>query len=143
MIKQLPTAAQLLTACRGFPDDANGPLVDAAVELGRLHSDRLATPAEGVERIDWRRAQLVLEIDRFVLLAVPVPYPGARIHTETVGRVIDRLAELTAHTYCALAAPSNSTYIDVCARLDELASAYQDLIDDLAAGTRRLPDHGH
>ncbi|BDU05931.1 DUF4254 domain-containing protein [Nocardia cyriacigeorgica] len=101
------------------------------------------SPAEHVERIDWRRAQLVIEIDRFVLLVVPVPFPSARIHTETVGCVVDRLAELTAHTYAALAGPSSTTYIDVCAQLDELASAYQDLIDDLAAGARRLPDHGH
>ncbi|WP_280198890.1 DUF4254 domain-containing protein [Nocardia cyriacigeorgica] len=140
MTKHLPTAAQLLSACRGFPD-TDGTLVDAAVDLGELHSDRLTNPAEG-ERIDWRRAQLVLEIDRFVLLAVPVPFPNARIHTETVGRVIDRLAELTAQTYVALTAPSDTVYVEACAQLDELASAYQDLIDDLAAGTRRLPDHG-
>ncbi|WP_432279980.1 DUF4254 domain-containing protein [Nocardia cyriacigeorgica] len=71
-----------------------------------------------------------------------MPFPNARIHTETVGRVIDRLAELTAQTYVALTAPSDTVYVEACAQLDELASAYQDLIDDLAAGTRRLPDHG-
>ncbi|MBF6163092.1 DUF4254 domain-containing protein [Nocardia cyriacigeorgica] len=141
MTKYLPTAPQLLSACRGFPD-TNGPVIAATVELGELHSDRITAAPRETERIDGRRAHLVHEIDRFVVLAVPVPFPSARIHTETIGRVIDRIAELTAMTYVVLTAPSDTAYVDACAQLDELASAYQDLVDDLAAGTRRLPDHG-
>ncbi|MBF6100168.1 DUF4254 domain-containing protein [Nocardia cyriacigeorgica] len=117
-------------------------MIAATVELGELHSDRITAAPRETERIDGRRAHLVHEIDRFVVLAVPVPFPSARIHTETIGRVIDRIAELTAMTYVVLTAPSDTAYVDACAQLDELASAYQDLVDDLAAGTRRLPDHG-
>lgn len=54
----------------------------AAVELGELHSDRITTAPRETERIDWRRARLVHEIDRFVVLTVPVPCPEAHTHTE-------------------------------------------------------------
>ncbi|BDU04608.1 DUF4254 domain-containing protein [Nocardia cyriacigeorgica] len=141
MTKHLPNATQLLSAVRGFPS-THGPVVAAAVELGELHSERLKAHGDNFNRIDWRRAQLVLEIDRSVVLVAPVPFPNARIHTETIGRVIDRIAELTSLAYVALSAPSDLAYADGCAQLEELASAYQDLIDDIAAGTRRLPDYG-
>ncbi|MGW0046972.1 DUF4254 domain-containing protein [Nocardia cyriacigeorgica] len=140
-IKYLPSAPQLLSACRGFPD-TNDTVIAAAFELGELHSVRITTTPDNTEQIDWRRAQLTHDIDHFVTLAVPVPFPGARIHTETIGRVIDRIAELTTMTYVALSGPSDAAYSEACAKLNELVSAYQDLVHDLAAGIRRLPHNG-
>ncbi len=81
----------------------------------------------------------MLEIDRWCARHLPVPPGGARLHTETVGRVVDRLARMSAQVYSRLVQVSDSEY-ERATTLNELADAYQDLVDELSCGMRRLPD---
>ncbi|WP_280461382.1 hypothetical protein [Nocardia carnea] len=135
----LPDKDMILTACRGFPTIAEHPMLDAAAELAILHQNRETTPACHTEDIDWRRTRLMRDIDEWIQQATPVPFPAAKLHTHTMGQVVDQLAQLTTHTFLALTSPSTQLFQDACGRLDELGEAYQHLADDLACGTRRLP----
>ncbi|WP_063129888.1 hypothetical protein [Nocardia fusca] len=138
-MSSLPDKDMILAACRGFPVIPEHAVLDAAAELATLHQIREVTPACHTEDTDWRRTWLMREIDEWIQQATPVPFPAAKVHTHTMGQVIDQLAQHTAHAYLALPSRSIHLYKDACDRLDELGDAYQDLADDLACGTRRLP----
>ncbi|WP_280369755.1 DUF4254 domain-containing protein [Nocardia wallacei] len=136
----LPNKEILLAACRGFPHCIH-PVLEAAGELADLHEQRAhAEAATTVSEIDWHRARLMLQIDRWVASHAPTPSGGARLHTETVGRIVDRIAQLCAQAYSRLACPSDGAYEDAIAALTELSWGYQDLVDEVARGARRLPD---
>ncbi|MBF6217872.1 MULTISPECIES: DUF4254 domain-containing protein [Nocardia] len=135
----IPGKELLLAAFRGLPH-MDHPMLEAAGELAQLHQSRERTPASRCDKLDRRRAQLVRGIDRWVTLAMPIPPPAAPEHTETVGRMVDRLAMLAAQAHAALAHAPESVSYDAWVRIDELADGYQDLIDDLRAGARRLPE---
>lgn len=117
------------------------PMLDAAGELAILHQTREHTPLCALEDIDWQRTRAMLAIDQWAVAATPIPFPAARLHTHTMGQVIDQLAQLTVHTYIALAAAPDGLFYDASLRLAEAAGAYQDLADELACGLRRLPQH--
>ncbi|WP_429454961.1 DUF4254 domain-containing protein [Nocardia sp. GP40] len=134
-----PSKDLVLAACRGFPVIGNHPVLDAASELALLHQIRECTPVSELEEIDWRRTRLVLSIDRWVRIAAPVPFEAARTHTETIGQVIDRLAQLTMQAFLALANAPDWVYYDAYVIVLDLANAYQDLVDEVAVGIRRLP----
>ncbi|ONM48894.1 DUF4254 domain-containing protein [Nocardia donostiensis] len=137
----LPSKHQLLQACRGALR-TNHPLLCHANELTTLHERRLCSPPGAQDlltTIDTDRARLVRDIDRWVNSQLP-PSPGsARLHTETVGAVVDRLAQLTAHAYAALTAPTADDLGTIWERLAELAVGYDDLAAELGSGRRRLP----
>ncbi|WP_043678283.1 DUF4254 domain-containing protein [Nocardia vulneris] len=135
---QIPGRELLLMACRGMPLITAHPILDAAAELAQIHAE-LETTATPDERLSWHRIQLVASIDTWVRDTVPPAFPAAPLHTETLGQVVDRLAQLTHHTFVALAYASDALYGDAWARLLDLASGYQNLIDELHNGTRRLP----
>ncbi|WP_249644364.1 DUF4254 domain-containing protein [Nocardia sputi] len=135
----LPGKDELLMACRGFPLPADDPVLSAAAELAVLHQRREQTAWEALAVIDAHRARLMDTIDTWVQVVIPEPASGARVHTQTMGQVIDRLAELTAHTYTALAGASEEVFWDSAEVVDDLAIAYADLVEELLAGTRRLP----
>ncbi|WP_245562431.1 DUF4254 domain-containing protein [Nocardia araoensis] len=111
----------------------------AARDLAALHEHRLAAGLAQAESIDHCRARLVGDIDRWVTARLRPSLGAARVHTETVGSVIDRLAEYTALAYAALATSSTWVLGDAWERLAELAVGYEDLKDEVAAGHRRLP----
>jgi len=155
LIEPLPTKSEVLHACRGVEHTAH-PILRAAAELTCLHERRLARPSPSATRngiaprcssdhgchhieIDSSRADLVREIDRWVRAHLP-PAPGsASVHTETLGTVIDRLAQYTATAYAALASASDFDLGNAWESLAELAIGYEDLTADLATGRRRLP----
>jgi hypothetical protein len=91
-------------------------------------------------KLDRRRAKLVRAIDLWVTLAMPVPFCIAGVHGETVGQIVDRLARMTTLAFVPLALAPEPVFYDAWVQLNELADAYQDLVDELRAGTRRLPD---
>jgi hypothetical protein len=130
----------VLAACRGFPIFTDHPMLDAAGELAVLHQTRERTPSCELVEIDWQRTRLMQVIDRWVTLVTPIPFPAARLHTHTMGQVVDQLAQLTVHTYIALAAAPDSLCYDASVRLDELGDGYQDLADELVRGPCRLPE---
>ncbi|MFI6045313.1 DUF4254 domain-containing protein [Nocardia sp. NPDC051321] len=136
----LPGKDAVLAACRGFPPIEDVVLLDAAGELTALHQTREHTPLCELEEIDWHRSRLMCEIDDWATSMTPAPLPEARAHTHTMGQVIDQLAQATIHTYIALTAAPDRLFYDASTRLADLGNAYQDLADELAQGTRRMPE---
>ncbi len=93
-----------------------------------MHEERRrAATTTTLERIDWHRTKLMLEIDRWAALHPPVPHGGARLHAETIGGIVDRLAQLSVQAYLRLADPSDDEFGHATAVLTDLADAYQDL----------------
>ncbi len=137
LIEPLPTKGEVLRACRGVEHAAH-PLLHAAYELTCLHESRLADSCR-TDDIDCRRAKLVRQIDHWVHAHLPPAHGAAPVHTETLGAVIDRLAQYTATAYAALASATDNDLGDAWEALAELAIGYEDLADELAAGRRRLP----
>lgn len=137
----LPDKDAVLAACRGFPNMLDHPMLDAAAELAILHQTREHTPLCALQEIDWQRTLVMSAIDQCAMAATPIPFPAAKTHTHTMGQVIDQLAQLTVHTYIALAAAPDPLFYDASLRLTEDARAYQNLADELACGIRRLPHH--
>ncbi|PXX66605.1 uncharacterized protein DUF4254 [Nocardia tenerifensis] len=135
---QLPAKQQVLQACRG-EHPQNNPLLRCAHELTTLHERRLGAGREATDEIDALRASLVRDIDRWITVQLPPAHGAAHVHTETVGAVIDRLAQFTANAYAALASASEWDLWDAWQRLAELAVGYDDLAAEVCAGVRRLP----
>lgn len=97
-----------------------------------------------VTEIDHDRARLVHDIDGWVVRELPTAHGGARMHTETVGTVVDRLAQFSAQAYSTLTGAPEWMVHDAWRRLSELAVAYEDLAVDVTGGVCRLPDFsGH
>ncbi|MEU6585131.1 DUF4254 domain-containing protein [Nocardia sp. NPDC046763] len=134
----LPPKHLLLQACRGLPPDDH-PVLRCAGLLADLHERRL-TRAGGTDRIDHDRARLVHDIDCWVAAELPKAARDAHLHTETVGTVVDRLAQFSALAYLTLAMSPDDAVHDAAQRLTELAIAYEHLAGELAAGRRRLPN---
>jgi hypothetical protein len=137
LIEPLPTKGEVLRACRGVEHAAH-PLLHAAYELTCLHESRLADGGRA-DDIDCRRAKLVRQINHWVHAQLPPAHGSASVHTETLGAVIDRLAQFTAIAYAALASAADYELGDAWEALAELSIGYEDLVHELAAGRRRLP----
>ncbi|UGT39098.1 DUF4254 domain-containing protein [Nocardia yamanashiensis] len=137
----LPTKSQVLRACRGsgFPGH---PLLRAAHDLAEVHERRLSATPDQAAALEQIRTDLVHEIDRWITSQLPPSHGGARVHTETLGAVIDRLAALTAHAYAALASATTRDLANIWEHLAELAIGYEDLTSEVRTGRRRLPG-GH
>ncbi|MET9027624.1 DUF4254 domain-containing protein [Nocardia sp. NPDC004168] len=134
----LPAKHQVLQACRGEMHESN-PMLRCAHELTTLHERRLSAGPESLGEIDALRASLIHDIDRWITTQLPPAHGAAHVHTETVGAVIDRLAQFTANAYAALASSSEWDLWDAWQRLAELAVGYDDLAAEVCAGVRRLP----
>ncbi|WP_054812204.1 DUF4254 domain-containing protein [Nocardia arizonensis] len=135
----LPSKDTLLAACRGFPQQVDHPVLTAAAELAVLHQTRERTPHYALAVIDAHRVRLMESIDAWVLVSLPEPMSSARVHTQTMGQVIDRIAQLTSYTYTVLAGSSDEVFADAAANVEELAHGYEELAEELVAGVRRLP----
>ncbi|NKY54098.1 DUF4254 domain-containing protein [Nocardia vermiculata] len=142
-MESLPPKHLLLEACRGLTNDGH-PVLKCAYRLSELHEQRLSVAPGLTLDIDRDRAQLVSEIDSWVADELPRPHGAARMHTETVGTVIDRLAQFSALAYLTLTSEPEQLMHDAWRRLTELAVAYDDLAGEVTAGLCRLPDlSGH
>ncbi|WP_157555215.1 DUF4254 domain-containing protein [Nocardia crassostreae] len=135
----LPPKHLLLQACRGLPPDDH-PVLRCAGLLADLHERRLTADAGTTAPIDHDRALLVHDIDRWVAAELPKAERDAHLHTETVGTVVDRLAQFSALAYLTLTTAPDDAVNDAAQRLSELALAYEHLAHELAAGHRRLPN---
>ncbi|WP_231390483.1 DUF4254 domain-containing protein [Nocardia sp. CNY236] len=138
----------LVRACRGHRV-VGGPLLWFARDLAVLHERRLVgrggsvdTTAAVVGEIERRRVELVMAIDDWVARCVPQHRFGATLHTEAVGAVIDRLAESSVRAHHALMTlDAHDEFLHrAWHHLAELADAYDDLVRDVMAGRRRLPE---
>ncbi|MFC9664714.1 DUF4254 domain-containing protein [Nocardia sp. NPDC127606] len=135
----LPDRAQMMQAVCGVAG-ASDPVLSAAHELATLHERREQQIPGDTSEIDWARARLVCEIDRWVVIRSPTPATSAPMHTESIGAVVDRMAHFAALTYRALACGAEAQLHAAQLRLHELACGYDDLIAEVASGARRLPD---
>lgn len=134
----LPTKYEVLHACRGVEFDRH-PILRAAHTLTELHERRLGAGCAATAGMDRERARQVTEIDRCVTACLPPAHGSARVHTETLGAVVDRLAQFTAAAFAALANTADRHLGDAWERLAELAIGYEDLVTELHSGRRRLP----
>lgn len=135
----LPPKDHLLAACRGTHRSEH-PLLSWARELAELHQQQVtATGMSDGQDFELRRHQLVLQVDKWVAQQLPVSIGCARLHTETLGTVIDRLAKFTTSATAALNGATDVDLWDAWERLAELAIGYEDLKDEVSTGRRRLP----
>lgn len=157
----LPTSSALLDAFNnGFQSATDaGLILDTAAALALHHqcqwaaedvsrdTDDVSVVAQAKRQIDElnrNRIKLVSRIDTWIdqHLAVPA-WDSVALHTETVGSVIDRLAIswVRAHRLGCVErdAKAEAASGPALRQLGELACAYDDLVRDVLAGTRRLP----
>ncbi|MFD1045108.1 DUF4254 domain-containing protein, partial [Kibdelosporangium lantanae] len=89
---------------------------------------------------------LIEQIDRWALTALPAPRGrrDAAVHTETLGQVVDRLIQAWTlwHLLDTTDNPSDQKSSQAALdRVTELSIGYDDLVNDLLGGRRRLPCH--
>lgn len=154
----LPRSASVIAAFRrpgGLDTTRRDTLMAAAEELAANHrrqwhaedssrdprADAAAVAANKrrIDALNARRVALVEQIDAWVTERLTFR-AGESLHTETVGTVIDRMAIawVRATTLINSDAPRDHARIAL-RQLAELATAYDDLVRDVAAGRRRLP----
>lgn len=97
----------------------------------------VAAAARAIAMTDTARAVLIAGIDLWASRNV-VRRQDARLHTESLGRLIDRIAESWAGWQQLT--DSDEDHLAVV-QLSELCTAYDDLVDDLHTGRRQLPVH--
>ncbi|MFF3574346.1 DUF4254 domain-containing protein [Nocardia jiangxiensis] len=136
----LPSKVLLVQACTGIatPDH---PVLLACQELACLHKARLDYSITDIPEIDSARRKAVREVDRWLSASGTQAPTAPFLHTETVGMVIDRIAEYSI----AAQAGSAQGVLELhrhylWQRMSELAVAYEDLASEIYAGRRRVPD---
>ncbi|MRH92879.1 DUF4254 domain-containing protein [Nocardia sp. SYP-A9097] len=134
----LPAKHGLLAACRGNVQNSH-PLLHWASELSEIHEQLAGAEERAETELAQRRVSLIHDIDQWVGRQLPPSHGGARIHTESLGAVIDRLAAFTACACAALKSTGGEELRDTWERLAELAVGYEDLKDEVLTGRRRLP----
>ncbi|WP_406279127.1 DUF4254 domain-containing protein [Nocardia sp. NBC_00881] len=134
-----PSDDELLLSIRGRPIGTH-PLSPLARQFGQLHEELLGTPKYQDESF-CRRRELVLSVDVWVSERLPAPHPIATLHTETIGAVIDRLAESQVLAYYLLMTldPTDPQVHAAWYRVAELADGYTDLTTEVLHRSRRLP----
>lgn len=138
MVK-LPPIDELLEACNGTVR-LNHPVLHAARALAELHSARRTALLADTSDVERSRAELVRSIDRWVTAHLPQARSASDLHTESVGMVIDRIAQYRgdAHTALKSAVPEPDRHF-LWQHLAELAVGYTDLAFEISAGLRNVP----
>lgn len=157
VVEPLPRSAVVVEQFGGTNREAgeSGPILATARRLARHHRRQwqaenasrapnasagdIAAAKQLIDELNCRRASLVEELDAWVAAQLCGP-PGAPLHTETFGSVVDRLAIAWVRAICLAESDRPRDHARrALGQLAELADAYDDLIRDLAAGRRRLP----
>jgi hypothetical protein len=92
-----------------------------------------------IDRLNARRVEQIEQVDEWVAEHVPQRLDG-RLHTETLGSVIDRLAIAWVRMESFTSDGSDARAEAAERQLGELAIAYDQLVHDVVAGHRRLPN---
>ncbi len=138
----LPPAGELSAAIHGRHIGAHA-LTRLAARLGVLHR-RTRTCPHTDDECDCGRVELILGVDLWATLWLPRPRAGARLHTESLGAVLDRMARSQVHAFRLLMTlpPTDSRVLVAWYRAAELVDGYNDLADALVARAVRLPALG-
>lgn len=150
----IPSSAELLANFE-TGQFSSGPIINIAQRLLRQHTaqwkaeDRsrawadddsmLAATKREIDRMNMARTQLVDSIDSWIAEHVRQD-SAAVLHTETLGSVIDRIciaSVRSAQLHRISTAKARARLADQ--QLRELASAYDQLVKEMLAGTRRVP----
>ena len=134
-----PTKNQLLQACRGATLPYDHPVLSWARQLTDLHERKRTQSDDTHDDLERQRIDLIRTIDKWIVAELPPTHGGAMVHTESVGAVIDRLAQFTSSAYAALTSACEWDLWDAWERLAVLAIGYEDLATDVGNGRRRLP----
>lgn len=115
---------------------AHHPILRWCVALVDLHSDTTCEFAAA------RRAEIIHEIDMWTNHHVPQHLNGSRLHTESIGAVIDKIARAYTRFQGEMArhAPGDPRVHGAWHCVAELVVAYRDLAAEVVRGQRRLPD---
>ncbi|MEU2254435.1 DUF4254 domain-containing protein [Nocardia xishanensis] len=132
-----PAGEAMLSAIRGHHVGVH-PLTQLAHQLGLLYRHRLTGP---VDECRSSSIELIFAVDLWVANHSPDPHPTATLHTETLGAVIDRLAEAQVRAYHLLMTvdPTDPIVHAAWYRLAELVDGYTDLTTAVTQRARRLP----
>jgi len=137
---RLPSKDLLVQACAGTVLQEH-PVLLAGLELSNLHATRLEAATVDIPEIDSARESVVHGVDRWVCANGPGVSGAAFLHTETVGMVVDRMAEYSVAAHAALEQGVGEPHLHyLWRRVSELALAYADLVFEVQSGRRRLPD---
>ena len=117
-------------------------LCQLARDLGRLH-EQLQKKPSNIE-LRCTRSELIDTIDVWVAHRLPAPHPQAKLHTEGMGAVIDRVAAAQVRAWDLLMTADLTTPEVHTAwyRLAELVDGYTDLTTEVLTRSRRLPTVG-
>ncbi|GAA1309135.1 DUF4254 domain-containing protein [Saccharothrix xinjiangensis] len=158
----LPTGHDILRAFAAEHPTDDHPMLVVVMLLARRHRERaealqtareaqaddsvLASCTRILINCAQARVTLVEQIDHWAAETVPEPSTVALLHTETLGRLVDRMAMTWAHwqqlQQRVPAFRRAPTGHEAQAAMDEvatLANAYNDLLVDLGSRRRRLP----
>lgn len=137
---QLPPKSLLIRACASTAIPTH-PILLACRELACLHRARLDYSNTNIPEIDNARQNAVREVDRWLSASGTQTPTAPFLHTETVGTVIDRIAEYSIAAQAGLARGVRELHRHyLWHRMSELAVAYEDLATEIHAGRRRVPD---
>jgi hypothetical protein len=153
----LPRSAALIEAFRRTTGDGGqDPVLKTASDMAAHHTRQwhaedasrdpdasavdLAASKRLIDGLNARRIVLVERIDDWA--GGRIPHSSAvSLHTETAGSVIDRLSIAWVRANELISSGDDHDRARVALRqLGELAQAYDDLVRDVAAGRRRLPN---
>jgi hypothetical protein len=150
----LPRSASIIEA---FHSDTEPPeeLLRLAVRLAHQHQDQwvaetvsrdpmataeqIAASKRTIDALNAGRAILIELLDEHIAERISGGADQAPLHTETVGSVIDRLGIAWVRASSLLDSGAKVRASQALNQLRELATAYDDLVREITAGTRRVP----
>lgn len=150
----LPRSASIIEAFRSDTDPAD-ELLRFAVRLAHQHqdqwnaetvsrdpsatADQVAVSKRTIDALNAGRAALIELLDDEIDRRLGTGPVQAPLHTETIGSVIDRLGIAWVRANNLLDDERKGRARRALDQLRELATAYDDLIRDVTAGSRRVP----
>jgi len=157
---EVPRPCAIIRACAiTSAADHRHPLLAAVPALAAQHRQRaeahqltcdpladdhaLAIAARVIAAADAGRTVLIDRIDQWACSALPDSRHAA-VHTESFGRLVDRMVEAWTLWYLVKdrEGPANADLASALLHhVSELSIGYDDLVDDLCRGRRRLPRH--
>jgi hypothetical protein len=150
----LPRSAAIIEAFRCGTEPAD-ELLRLAARLARQHQDQwtaetvsrnpsataeqIAASKRMIDTLNASRAALIELLDEHIAARISPGAGPAPLHTETVGSVIDRLGISWVRANNLLADGPRERARQALDQLRGLATAYDDLVREITAGTRRVP----